>query len=34
MRELIAKSAGVVDHGRVGQRELLLAKARADLHYY
>ena len=34
MRELIASSAGVVDHGRVGQRELLLAKARADLHYY
>ena len=24
----------LVDHGRVGQRELLLAKARADLHYY
>ena len=35
MRDLIASCGGrVVDHGRVGQRELLLAKARADLHYY
>ena len=34
MRALIAASPGVIDHGRVGQRELLRAKARARLHYY
>ena len=35
MRALIASfSASVVDHGRVGQPELLRAKARAQLLYY
>ena len=35
MRRLIASFDGsVVDHGRVGQPELLAAKARAQLHYY
>lgn len=35
MKELIASLApSVIDHGRVGQPELLAAKARSHLHYY
>eukprot|EP00966_Prymnesium_polylepis_P200892 4655381-Prymnesium_polylepis.1 len=35
MRGLLTRLApGVVEHGRVGQRALCAAKARAQLHYY